>query len=492
MMMKPVRVALIWPGGIFSSEGNFGIPQILSLANAVQRTGCAEVTVYDLDAERALGTRLDQAIRHGNYDLVAISCYSSYDYLKVMGLASWLRPCAEAAWFVVGGYHPSARPDDFLVEGSAFDYVVVGDGETRLTQLVLERHAARTPGDRILLGSGTDPHATIPYPFALLERYRPIFDQVAGRIEIYLSRGCPFGCSFCMERSKRVVTWRALSVDEAMDQIDRLERFIDLRGRTLRIADALFGMNRDYRRELLTRLARRPVQADKIWLLTRADLLEREDFELMAQANVAPGMGLESGDADILRSTGKLRGSVERFYEHLFEIADWATTYGVPFGTNVIVGLPGESAASLERTAQYLDRLFLGSRPTMGFFGVDRFRLYPGSGVAENLDDWHQRTGFVPHRPRWWFDGDQDFLSEWSDPSAELDFEHAMDHNFQLFAPRLALLLERFAYHGPARERFLATIQENLQSWTPAARQRQRELAQLWTPIKGIETGYQG
>lgn len=488
--MNPVRVALIWPGGVFGSEGNFGIPQILSLAKAAQETGCAEVTVYDLDAERALGTRLDEEIRRGRYDLVAISCYSSYDYLKVMALASWLRPCAEAAWFVVGGYHPSARPDDFLLEGSAFDYVVVGDGEAALTQLVMDRHAARTPGERILVGSGTEPRSTIPYPFELLERYRPIFNQVAGRVEIYLSRGCPFGCSFCMERSKRVVAWRALSVDEAMDQIDRLERFIDLRGRTLRIADALFGMQRSYRRELLTRLAQRPVRADKIWLLTRADLLEREDFELMARANVAPGMGLESGDPGVLRDTGKLRGSVERFYDHLFEIADWATTYGVPFGTNVIVGLPGETAESLERTAQYLDRLFLGPRPTLGFFGIDRFRLYPGSGIAENLEHWRERTGFSPHRPHWWFDGDQDFLSEWCDPSTELDFEHAVEHSFRLFAPRLASQLERFAYHGPARERFLATIEENLRTWTPAARQRQRELAELWLPIKTIESRY--
>lgn len=479
----------MWPGGVFGHEGNFGVPQILSLAQAVQRSG-AVVTVFDLDAERALGTRLNEEIQRGHYDIVAISCYSSYDYLKVMALATWLRRYAEDAWFVVGGYHPSARPADFTGRRSPFDCVVVGEGEQALTDLVTARQDGTLPEQPLLMGSATHPSSTMPYPFELLERYRPVFDRIVGRVEIYLSRGCPYGCSFCMERSKRTVAWRALSVDEAMDQIERLEHFIDLRGRILRISDALFGMKRHYRRALLERLAQRPTRADKIWLLTRADLLEKQDFELMAKANVAPGMGLESGDPELLRSTGKLRGSVDAFYDKLFEIADWARSYDVPFGTNVIVGLPGETSQSLERTAGYLDRLFLGESPSVGFFGIDRFRLYPGSGIDQHLDSWKAQTGFLPHRPRWWLDADQDFLSEWNDPSRDLDFERCMQQSFERFAPRLATLLDRFAYRGPARDRYLATIQENLASWSAGARQRQQELARLWAPLEGIESDW--
>lgn len=481
----PLRMALIWPGGIFDADGNFGVPQILSLAAAVQRTGLASITIYDLDAERALGGLSPDAFRSANYDIVAISCYSSYDYLKVMALAAWLRPFAEGAWFVVGGYHPSARPEDFQIEHSPFDYVVVGEGEQALVDLVGMRYASITPGTPVIVGGATDPRTTIPYPFELLERYRSVLPRVARRLEIYLSRGCPYGCSFCMERSKRNVAWRSLSVEEAIDQIDRLDRTFSLAGRTLRITDALFGMNRAWRREFLERLAQRPRSAEKIWLLTRGDLLEREDFRLMSEANVAPGFGLESGDPEILASTGKHRGNVERFLDKLFDIAEWGREFHVPFGTNVIVGLPGETEESLERTARYLDRLFLGTAPSIGFFGIDRYRVYPGSAIAENLDHWHARTGFVAHRPHWWFDGDQDFLSEWNDPSSKLDYGRAMSLAFELFAPRLAALRQRFAYTGPARNRFEATIDENLASWSPAARQRQIELEQLWRPLKG-------
>jgi hypothetical protein len=484
---EALKVALVWPGGIFGSEGNFGVPQILNLATAVRRTERAAVTVYDLDAERALSSFSPERFGACGYDIVGFACYSSYDYLKVMALAAWLKPQAQGAWFVAGGYHASARPGDFIKPSSPFDYVVVGEGEQALAELVCARHVGRAPSDRVRLGSATEPATLVPYPFELLERYRPAFAKIAGRVELYLSRGCPFGCSFCMERTKRTVAWRSLSVDEALEQLARLERFMDLRGRTVRITDALFGMDRSWRREFLDRLAARPLPAEKIWLLARADLLEREDFRLMAKANVAPGFGLESGDPGILASTGKLHGDVERFYERLFEIAEWGREYHVPFGANVIVGLPGETAASLQNTARYLDRLFLGSSPTLGFFGVDRYRVYPGSAIAEHLDVWQNETGFLAHRPRWWFDGDQDFLSEWNDPSKELDFERSMNICFALFGPRLAELQRRFAYQGPARDRFVRTIDENLASWSPAVRRRQQALAELWIPLEGVD-----
>lgn len=486
-MSEALKVALIWPGGVFGSEGNFGVPQILSLAAAAQRTERAAVTVYDLDAERALSGFSPQRFGACAYDIVGFSCYSSYDYLKVMALAAWLRPYAPGAWFVVGGYHPSARPVDFIKPSSPFDCVVAGEGEHALAELVALRHAGQAPTERVLWGTAVEPHSVIPYPFELLERYRATFSNTGYRVELYLSRGCPFGCSFCMERSKRTVAWRSLSVDEAIDQLERLQGFMDLRGKAIRIADALFGMDRNWRREFLERLAAHPLPAEKIWLLTRADLLEREDFRLMARANVAPGFGLESGDPSVLASTGKLHGNVERLYEHLLDIADWGREYHVPFGANVIVGLPGETEASLEQTAQYLDRLFLGTSPTVGFFGVDRYRVYPGSAIAEHLEVWQSSTGFVSHRPRWWFDGDQDFLSEWNDPSSELDFERSMEKAFALFGPRLAELTRRFAYQGPARDRFVRTISENLASWSPAVRRRQRALGELWTPLKGMD-----
>ena len=78
------RALLVWPGGLFSGGANFGVPQLLAIAAAMHAGADIDVDVIDLDAERAFGrTDLDALLSGGDrpYDIVGISCYSSYDYL---------------------------------------------------------------------------------------------------------------------------------------------------------------------------------------------------------------------------------------------------------------------------------------------------------------------------------------------------------------------------------------------------------------------------
>ena len=88
------RVLLLWPGGLFGGGANFGVPQLLSIAGVLEQHGDAVVDVVDMDLERAFGQIDLRALCRG-YDLVGVSCYSSYDYLKVMAIAEVLRGGAE-------------------------------------------------------------------------------------------------------------------------------------------------------------------------------------------------------------------------------------------------------------------------------------------------------------------------------------------------------------------------------------------------------------
>ncbi len=486
-MPKPdrPRVALIWPGGLFGGGANFGVPQLLMIARAIKQGTSAERGVIDLDMERAFGpVDLTELLAPG-YDLIGISCYSSYDYLKVMALAERIRALAPRAWLVTGGYHPSARPADFTRPDSPFDFVVVGDGENPMRRLVQAREQGKRPLVQVQ-GPDAVTHLdnVVPYDWQLLERYRPVARKVASQAEIYLSRGCPFDCAFCMERAKRDVSWRPLDVDAAVEEMHRLDRFLDLSGWTLFIADALFGMKKRWRREFLERLARRPLRARKVWLLIRVDLMEREDVALMARANVSPGFGLESGDPQqlaLIRKSGRL----DDYLERMISVSEWAREKNVPFGANIIVGHPGETEASLRASAKYMRRLFLTDAGTTGFLSVDPFRLYPGSPIDEAREDWQHKTGFAPQHYPWWEDGDQDFLSEWVDPSRDLDFRrtHALRH--ELFAPVVHGIKERFVYDGPARDYYLRAVDEQLGLVSPKRRLRTLGLYHLWRGLSG-------
>jgi protein-L-isoaspartate(D-aspartate) O-methyltransferase len=482
------RVLLLWPGGLFAGGANFGVPQLLSIAGVLRRAG-AEVDVVDLDMERAFGGASVPALCRAGYDLVGIGCYSSYDYLKVMAIAELVRAELPRAWLVTGGYHPSARPGDFTGDGSPFDYVVVGDGEAPMLRLLQALEAGRRPLVRVIGPEALPDRNLVTYDWELLERYRPVARRVASQAEIYLSRGCPYDCAFCMERAKRDTAWRALDPERAVEEVHRLDRFLDLSSWTLFVADALFGMKAPWRKTFLEALARRPSRAQKIWLLIRVDLVDREDLELMARANVAPGFGLESGDPEHLRRIRK-SGKLEGYLDRMRRVAGWAHELGVPFGANVIVGHPGETEASMRTSAAYLRELFLGdARGTMGFLSVDPFRLYPGSPIDDELDDWRRDTGMRLHRYPWWHDGDQDFLSEWVDPSSELDFRRTFELRRELFDPIVRAIPRRFSYQGPARDYFVRAIDEQVELASPRRHLHTLGLWHLWRELTGNDRG---
>lgn len=124
------RVLLVWPGAVFEPEGNFGVPQMLNLAQYVRKQVNAQVDIVELDMERRLGGF--DVRKCANYDVVGLSCYSSFDYLKVCEIARLIKETCPGVCIVTGGYHPSARPSDFTRPDSPFDYVAVATGKCRL------------------------------------------------------------------------------------------------------------------------------------------------------------------------------------------------------------------------------------------------------------------------------------------------------------------------------------------------------------------------
>lgn len=487
------RVLLLWPGGLSRPSGHFGVPQLVSLGSVLRARAGASVDLVDLDAERAAGGVDLRRIAAPGYDLVGMSCYSSYDLVKTQCLAAALRTLLPDACFVAGGYHPSAVPEDLLTPGTPptsgwFDYVVRGEGELPLLGLLSSLARAERPAERVLAAEAWPDLDELPaYDWSLLARYRATARRGASQAEIYLSRGCPHGCSFCMERAKGGSSWRAFSPERAVEELHRLDAFLDLSSWTLFVADALFGPVPSWRKRTLELLAQRPTRARKLWLLARIDGWDREDFALMAAANAAVGFGLESGDPAMLERMGKARSGAEHL-DRVRRAVGWATELGAPFGLNVLAGHPGETEASLNRSAALVSELLMSQGAgSPGFVSIDPFRLYPGSAVAADLRGWAERTGMKAHRYPWWHDGDQELLSEWVDPSASLDYRRLRAIERQLFDPIVERQKGLFRYQGPAHEYFMAAIDEQVALRRPANVLRRLGLWHLWNGVAAGE-----
>jgi len=491
-----MNVLLLSPGNSCRPDGNFGDPHLVALGSYVQSRTEARVEVIDLDYERLTERPDSQRIFSHDFALVGISCYSSYDYLTSFYLAKEIRERNPEVVLVVGGYHASARPGDFLnlpdsplEEETPFDHVVIGEGELPLTRIV----NAATRGERLPQKTfGPEPLPDLDdlpsMDWSLLDRYRAVADRIGSQAAISFSRGCPFGCSFCMERSKGESIWRAWSPERAEAELLAFNDWLPLANRTLFISDAVFGLRSSWRREMLDRMTRLKDLARKNWTLTRVDCITSGDIDRYAQANFGVGIGLESGDSDMLRLTGKI-GQPDVFYDRFLEFAAEAGKADLPWGANVIVGHPGETADTMSRSADFARRLFTETENLTGFLSVDPFRFYPGCQVDHQLSWYESEFGAKVHRPRWWNYSEQSFTSEWVDPSTELDYRSREKLTEKLFRPIVDTVGQRFSYRGNAADYFRRSVERSRQAFWPGYRLRFLLDYQLWQKLTGAGNG---
>jgi B12-binding domain/radical SAM domain protein len=99
--------------------------------------------------------------------------------------------------FIAGGPHPSGVPEETL---EFFDYVVLGEGEETLPELVKVLQEGGDP-EKVrgiaYRDSGTGKIVTTPKrPYVNLNSY-PCFDPKKLRAPLEISRGCPWGCKYC-------------------------------------------------------------------------------------------------------------------------------------------------------------------------------------------------------------------------------------------------------------------------------------------------------
>lgn len=494
--MNDVSLLLVWPGTHGAAAGNFGVPQLVGLATYVRGKTGASVAVRDLGAERALGTDLWKMLaadENGKpWSIIGLSCYSSYDYLLCQAIALRIAEISPETIIVAGGYHPSARPGDFTPD-DGFDVCVIGEGEKPLVTIV---EAVAGGVRESLRGLTLGPDAIAHYDelplsdWSLLNRYKSVARRIASQAEIYLSRGCPFDCAFCMERAKRETSWRAFDVDRALEEFKNLNQFLNLERWTVYVADALFGMRKQWRRAFLEGLARSEIKTVRTWLLVRVDMIDDEDLRLFRAANCAPGFGLESGDPVQLARIRK-SGRLDDYLAKMEHVSARARELDLPWGANVIVGHPGETEASMRTSAAYLRRLFHDPRGVTGFLSVDPFRLYPGSPIDDDRTTWQAQTGCRFYRPEWWKDGDQEFLSEWVAPSYELGYDRRVSLTNELFAPIVQDAPKYFSYQGAggnaeeSRAYFRRALDGQIEQFAPRTRMHYRKLRYSWGKYTG-------
>lgn len=358
------------------------------LAAVAERDGHEAVIV-----DCALGMGLGELCgRVAEYDpqVLGLTC-TTPSLVSAVNAATALRQAAANARIVIGGAHVTAAPVQTMLKG-VFDVGVVAEGEDTFAELLRvwgeDWDADLNNVAGLVLPNDDGPLLTqprplikdvdcIPYParhlLPPLSDYHPTpasYRRLPLGV-LMTSRGCPSKCTFC-DRAIFGSTYRARSVDNVMGEVEELiERY---GAREIRFFDDTFTQHRKRVFEICERLAKLPQRVP--WTcLTKVAAVTREMLQAMKEAGCWQVLyGLESGDDEMLKRLRK--GNTVEMNERAIR---WSQEMGLEVRGDFIVGTPGETVESFNRTVQFaVDR-------GLDYAHFNKFVPLPGTELYEQL-----------------------------------------------------------------------------------------------------------
>ena len=186
--------------------------------------------------------------------------------------------------------------------------------------------------------------------------YHDGFNQLQPAMDMHATRGCPHSCNFCVwvhvlfDNGKQ----RLRSLDSIINEMESLVR--DFGAEEIYFDDDNFTANKKFVSNFCNRLIERNVKIP--WsALADAIALTEGMLEKMAEAGcIGIKFGLDSADSDVLRNSNKpLKVS------RVTSLVEKARKLDIKTHMTVVLGLQGETKASLQRTFDFSCELDIDS-----------------------------------------------------------------------------------------------------------------------------------
>ena len=257
---------------------------------------------------------------------------------------------------VIGGCHVTALPKQTLEEFPFFDVVVIGEGEITFYEIVkaIKEKTNFEKIEGIAFRKNNEIYITKPREFinnidAIPFPAWQLFPK-SEKYPIMASRGCPSKCNFCMRvmgTKVRIRTPRNI-INEMLEDI------IKFNAKHIPFFDDSFTVNKKNCLKLLELMTKNKINNKVTWSVeTRVDFINKEILLKMKSGGcVWVGFGIESGNPEILKRTGK--GITK---EQAVEAINQAKSAGIRVGSFFILGHPFETYESAMDTIKFAKQL---------------------------------------------------------------------------------------------------------------------------------------
>jgi len=263
----------------------------------------------------------------------------------------------------MGGPHVTFMDVETLEKNPFVDYIVRGEGEITMHELIKSLEKRIEPKDVLGLTYRVNgvikrnpPRPPIkdldslPMPaYHLLPMERYVSEGLR-YATVISSRGCPFECVFCSSSRICGKRWRARSTEKVVEEVQLLTD--KYRVQSIEFVDDNFTLNRKRVKGICEEFVKRGI--DLFWVCgSRVDSVNSELVSNLSKANcLLIYLGVESGSQRILDYM--MKGITLSQSERAVRLAK---RYGLEVAASFILGMPDETVSEIEDTIKFAIKL---------------------------------------------------------------------------------------------------------------------------------------
>lgn len=327
------------------------------------------------DKDNSVWKEVKRTIKVYNPDVVGISTFTAFA-ASAFFIAKITKELCPKAKVVMGGPHATVKADEILRICPEVDYVVSGEGEETIRELIKYLQTKKLSLN-LILGLSYRKAGLIVH-----NQMRPLLrdvdkDSVPDRSIlinekkyssedmglIMTSRGCPYHCTYCA--SRKGISYR--SIDNVMKEIVLVKKKYGTTQFTFK--DDSFTVDKNRVRQLCEELIKNELKI-KWECNTRVDLINEELLLIMKKAGCNfIKVGIESGSARILKKTMNKGITLDqsRRAARLFN------KVGIHWTGYFMMGVNGETVSDIYKTLKFMKEL----KPNLALIGV--YEPMPGT-----------------------------------------------------------------------------------------------------------------
>ncbi|MDO8740489.1 MAG: radical SAM protein [Candidatus Woesearchaeota archaeon] len=346
----------------------------------------------DMEPEKAF-KKIQGRISEAKPRFVGITCLVS-EMGVVKNICRFIRQNSINTKIIIGGPHPSFRPQHIIDMKIEFDYLILGEGEHTFYELVQalrkETEIKKVKGIAYL-ESGKIKFAPqreliqdldyLPFPaydkvdMAYYSRpnvwaIRPIY---ISSFNIFTSRGCPYNCKFCVAHTIFGKKIRFMGPKRVVEHIEYVLKKYKVDA--LYFADESFTVSKQRIYDIFNLLKKKNIKF--LWgCQTRVNLLDEELIRFMKKNGcIQIEFGIESGSDKMLKIMNK-GTSVKQ----IMEIGEICRKLRMRVLANMLINLPGETMEDIKASIDLVKKM----KYNMVLWNI--YIPFPGVEFGRSLD----------------------------------------------------------------------------------------------------------